>query len=195
MSLPEEDWFDDDRRLDEALELTFPASDPVAVFGDVGGRSHRMTTAAGGRSKDATQRRTVIVTGSAAGLAQDISIGGHRLSADEPIEGGGTDTGPNPYDLLLAALGACTSMTLALYARRKQWPLRTVTVRLRHSKIHAADCAECETREGQLDHIERDVELAGALDDDQRARLLEIANKCPVHRTLTSEIDIRTRLL
>ena len=137
---------------------------------------------------------TVIVTGDASGLAQEITVGRHRLSADEPLAAGGTDAGPNPYDLLLCALGSCTSMTLALYARRKQWPLRAVTVRLRHSRIHAADCETCETREGQLDHIEREVELVGDLDEGQRARLLEIANRCPVHRTLKSEIDIQTRL-
>jgi putative redox protein len=143
----------------------------------------------------ATALRTVIVRGSAAGLAQDITVGSHQLSADEPIEGGGTDTGPNPYDLLLAALGSCTSMTLALYAGRKRWPLEAVTVRLRHSKVHAADCAECETREGKLDRIDLDIELIGDLGEDQRARLLEIANKCPVHRTLTSEILVQTRLV
>ena len=137
----------------------------------------------------------VTVHGSASGLAQEVSVGRHRFPADEPTSSGGTDTGPNPYDLLLAALGSCTSMTIALYARRKQWPLEAVTVRLRHSKIHAADCESCETKEGRLDHIEREVELAGALSAEQRARLLEIANKCPVHRTLTSEIDIRTRLV
>lgn len=137
---------------------------------------------------------TVIVTGDASGLAQDITVGRHRLTADEPLAAGGTDAGPNPYDLLLCALGSCTSMTLALYARRKQWPLRAVTVRLRHSKIYAVDCETCETREGQLDRIEREVELVGDLDETQRARLLEIANKCPVHRTLTSEIEIQTRL-
>lgn len=139
--------------------------------------------------------RTVVVTGGAAGFAQDITVGGHRLAADEPIAAGGTDTGPSPYDLLLAALGACTSMTVSMYARRKEWPLESVTVRLRHSRIHAADCAECETREGFLDRIERDLQLLGDLDEAQRARLLEIAEKCPVHRTLVSEVDIRTRLV
>jgi len=141
---------------------------------------------------EAREPRTVIVHGGAAGFVQEISVGPHRLVGDEPTWVGGTDTGPNPYDLLLAALGSCTSMTVALYARRKQWPLEAVTVRLRHSRIHAVDCEECETRAGMLDQIERDVELHGALTEEQRARLLDIANKCPVHRTLTSEIHIRT---
>jgi len=139
--------------------------------------------------------RMVTVYGSAAGFAQQISVGPHRLAGDEPASVGGTDVGPGPYDLLLAALGSCTSMTLAMYARRKRWPLEAVTVRLRHSRIHAADCESCETKEGSLDLIERDVELAGSLSDEQRARLLEIANKCPVHRTLTAEVHIETRLV
>jgi len=138
---------------------------------------------------------TVIVMGGATGFAQDIEAGRHRLVADEPVESGGTDTGPSPYDLLLAALGACTSMTVSMYARRKQWPLEAVRVRLQHAKIHAQDCAECETKEGMLDRIEREITLTGPLDAAQRGRLLEIANRCPVHRTLVSEIDIRTRLV
>jgi putative redox protein len=138
---------------------------------------------------------TVIVKGDATGLAQEIETGRHRLVADEPVEAGGTDTGPSPYELLLAALGACTSMTLSMYARRKQWPLERVTVRLRHDKIHAKDCAECETKEGMLDRIEREISLTGPLDAEQRERLLAIANRCPVHRTLVSEVDIRTRLV
>lgn len=136
--------------------------------------------------------REVVVSGNAAGFAQEIVIGAHRLIADEPTAGGGLDTGPSPYDLLLAALGACTSMTVTMYAHRKAWPLEGVTVRLRHSKIHAADCDHCDTKAGMLDHIERHIELTGPLSREQRARLLDIANKCPVHRTLTSEIDIRT---
>src|SRR6478735_3490798 len=137
--------------------------------------------------------RDVVVTGGAGGFAQEIVVGRHRLTADEPISSGGTDTGPNPYDLLLAAIGSCTSMTLSLYARRKQWLLDEVRVRLRHSKVHETDCEDCETKPAKLDRIERDIELIGVLDDDQRARLLEIANKCPVHRTLTSDILIATR--
>jgi uncharacterized OsmC-like protein len=137
----------------------------------------------------------VIVRGGATGFAQEIEAERHRLTADEPVEAGGTDAGPSPYDLLLAALGACTSMTISMYARRKRWPLEAVTVRLQHAKIHAQDCAECETKEGMLDLIEREISLTGALDAAQRERLLEIANRCPVHRTLVSEIDIRTRLV
>jgi len=125
-------------------------------------------------------------------LQQEITTGAHRFLADEPVAAGGADSGPNPYDLLLAALGACTAMTLRLYAERKALPLDRVTVKLRHAKIHAADCAACETKEGKIDHIERGIVLEGALDADTRKRLLEIADKCPVHRTLTSEVDIAT---
>jgi uncharacterized OsmC-like protein/alpha-beta hydrolase superfamily lysophospholipase len=126
---------------------------------------------------------------------QEVSAGAHRLLADEPVAAGGGDSGPNPYDLLLAALGACTAMTLRLYAERKALPLDRVTVKLRHDKIHAEDCATCETKEGMIDHIERGIVLEGELDAATRARLLEIADKCPVHRTLTSEVDIATREL
>ncbi|MGH8660327.1 MAG: bifunctional alpha/beta hydrolase/OsmC family protein [Burkholderiales bacterium] len=127
-------------------------------------------------------------------FAQAITVGKHRLRADEPVSAGGADSGPSPYDLLLAALGACTAMTVRMYADLKQLPLEQVTVRLRHEKVHAQDCAECETREGKIDRIEREIELQGALDDAQRGRLLDIANKCPVHRTLHSEVWIPTRL-
>jgi len=137
----------------------------------------------------------VIVRGDASGFAQEIVVGPHRLTADEPIEVGGKETGPSPYDLLLAALGSCTSMTVALYARTKKWPLESVTVSLRHSKIHAADCRDCETKEGKIDRIERDIHLAGTIYPEQRKKLLEIADKCPVHRTLRSEIDIQTRAI
>jgi len=128
-------------------------------------------------------------------LQQEITVGSHRLIADEPVGAGGLDSGPNPYDLLLSALGACTAMTLRLYAERKALPLDRVTVRLRHAKIHAADCETCETKEGKIDRIERAIMLEGMLDEAQRARLMEIADKCPVHRTLISELDIRTTVL
>jgi uncharacterized OsmC-like protein len=137
----------------------------------------------------------VIVTGAASGFAQEIVVGPHRLTADEPIEFGGKNTGPGPYDLLLAALGSCTSMTISLYARTKKWPLESVIVNLRHSKIHAADCRDCETKEGKIDRIEREIQFVGKLDPEQQKRLLEIADKCPVHRTLKSEIDIQTRAI
>jgi uncharacterized OsmC-like protein len=123
---------------------------------------------------------------------QEIITGTHHLVADEPVNAGGQDNGPGPYDLLLASLGACTSMTLRLYADRKKIPLQRVEVRLRHFRVYASDCAECETKEGMVDHIDREISLDGDLSADQRAKLMEIADKCPVHRTLTSEINIRT---
>jgi uncharacterized OsmC-like protein len=123
---------------------------------------------------------------------QEIIAGKHHLVADEPVDAGGQDSGPGPYDLLLASLGACTSMTIRLYADRKKIPLQRVEVRLRHFRVYATDCAECETKEGMVDHIDREIGLIGDLSAEQRAKLIEIANKCPVHRTLTSEINIRT---
>ncbi len=123
-----------------------------------------------------------------------ICVGPHAFFADEPKAAGGADTGPSPYDLHAAALGACTSMTLKMYARRKGWPLEDVLVRLEHAKVHAEDCADCETKEGKVDRIDRELRLRGPLDDEQRRRLLEIADRCPVHRTLSSEVWVRTRL-
>jgi uncharacterized OsmC-like protein len=136
----------------------------------------------------------VIVRGAADGFAQEITAGAHHLRSDEPASAGGTDRGPTPYDLLLAALGSCTSMTIAMYARRKRWPLERVTVSLRHSRVHAEDCADCDTQEAKLTVIDRNIALDGPLGEDQRARLLEIANRCPVHMTLSSKMDIRTRM-
>jgi putative redox protein len=123
---------------------------------------------------------------------QTVSVGPHSLLADEPVASGGEDSGPGPYDFVLAGLGACTSMTMRMYADRKSVPLERVTVTLKHSKIHAEDCAGCETKAGMLDQIERTIAMEGALDAEQRAKLMEIADKCPVHRTLTSEIHILT---
>jgi len=128
-------------------------------------------------------------------FTQVVLDGRHELVADEPRSHGGDDRGPSPYELLLAALGACTSMTLRMYADRKEWPLEGVSVDLRHDRIHAEDCADCETEKGKIDRIERRVTLMGDLDDDQRQRLLEMADRCPVHRTLEGEIDLQTRLV
>lgn len=128
------------------------------------------------------------------GFATRIEARGHALVADESAVVGGTDQGPNPYDYLLAALGACTAMTLRMYAQRKGWPLEGAVVKLRHGRVHAQDCADCETKIGKIDVIERVIELQGALDAEQRERLLQIADRCPVHRTLSSEIKIRTQL-
>ena len=125
-------------------------------------------------------------------LQQEVRVGPYRLLADEPVAAGGLGSGPTPYDLLLAGLGACTAMTLRLYADGKGWPLEGVRVDLDHAKVHAADCAACETKEGRIDRIERRVALAGPLDPAQRARLLEIADKCPVHRTLHAEVLVET---
>lgn len=136
---------------------------------------------------------TLVVERNADAFTQDIDSAGHRLVADEPLDQGGDNLGPGPYDLLLAALGACTAMTLRLYANHKKLPLERVAVRLSHDKIHAKDCADCETREGKIDKIVREIEIIGELSDDQRGRMLEIADKCPVHRTLKSEVKVETR--
>ena len=143
----------------------------------------------------AADQGEVVVRESGEGrFTQEIVAGPHRLAADEPPSVGGLDQGPSPYGLLLAALGACTSMTLRLYADRKKWPLDRVTVRLSHDKIHARDCEECETREGKLDRIDKEITIEGDLDAEQRRRLLEIADRCPVHRTLHSEVKVVTEL-
>jgi uncharacterized OsmC-like protein/pimeloyl-ACP methyl ester carboxylesterase len=141
----------------------------------------------------AAPRNVVVRETRANKFQQTIAIGPHRMLADEPVAAGGEDTGPGPYDFVLAGLGACTSMTMRLYADRKSLPLERTTVTLSHSKIHAEDCAECETKAGMLDQIDMTIAMDGNLDAEQRKRLMEIADKCPVHRTLTSEIRIVTR--
>ena len=141
----------------------------------------------------ATAQPDVVVRGDAAGFLQEITAGAHRLRADEPVSMGGTDAAPDPYDYLLAGLGACTSMTLGLYARKRKWPLEDVTVALRRTRMHAKDCADCETKEGLLDLIDVEVTMTGPLTDEQRATLMTVAHKCPVHRTLKSEIKINIK--
>ncbi len=136
-------------------------------------------------------QKGVVVYGDGEGFHQEVFVDSHRLSADEPEESGGTGRGPDPYDLLLASLGACTSITITMYAQSEGLPLRGVTTRLQHSNVHADDCAECETEEGKIDWIDLHIELDGPLDDEQRSKLLEIAEKCPVHQTLISETVIK----
>ena len=128
------------------------------------------------------------------GFFTELFANGHALVADEPAAYGGTDRGPTPYDYLLAALGACTGMTLQMYARLKKIPLQKAIVRLSHEKIHAKDCAACEAADGKIDRMEREVELVGDLTDEQRQRMLEIADRCPVHKTLHGEVEVITQL-
>lgn len=182
--------------LDDADHLLTRKEDAEYVADVLAAWASRYIDAGSGSAVRETSPPGVVnVTESGEGrFSQWITVGRHQLRADEPLSLGGNDLGPSPYDLLLAGLGACTAMTLRMYADQKQWPLERVTVRLRHEKVHAADCAECETREGKIDRIERRIEVQGNLDESQRARLLEIANKCPVHRTLRSEIWIPTEL-
>jgi putative redox protein len=128
-------------------------------------------------------------------LAQRVRAGRHVLLAGEPVAQGGDDSGPGPYDYLLAAVGACTSMTMRLYAERKGLAVERLSVRLSHRKVHAEDCVDCETKEGNIGEITRDITIEGDIADDARARLMQIADRCPVHETLTHEIKIRSRLV
>jgi putative redox protein len=182
--------------LADADHLLSRRSDAVYAANVIAAWAERYLEAApaaeAAQTKDAAPRTVMVAETGQGKFQQAVTVGPHRLLADEPVSAGGLDSGLNPYDFLLAGLGACTAMTVRLYAARKAWPLQQVSVALKHSKIHAADCADCETREGMLDRIDRTITFAGDLDPEQRKRLLEIADKCPVHRTLTSEIDIRT---
>ena len=136
-----------------------------------------------------------VIVRSQRGLTTSIEIGEHRLVADEPVASGGADQGPNPYELLLSALGACTAMTVQLYAQRKGWPLSGVEVTLRHERIHARDCVDCETQDVMLDKITKQITLLGELNEEQRERLRDIAERCPVQRTLQREVRIESTLL
>jgi putative redox protein len=176
-----------------ADHLLSKKSDSVYVANVIAAWAERYLEEAIEQSKEQLEVGTVLVRETGNGkFQQEILSGPHRFLADEPVKVGGLDSGPGPYDLLLAGLGACTSMTLRLYADGKKLPLKRVSVRLTHNKIHAEDCLNCETKEGMVDRIDRGITFEGALDAEQRKRLLEIADKCPVHRTLKSEIDIRT---
>ena len=137
--------------------------------------------------------RAVLVNDGQVNYVQNISVGHHLFQADEPVNSGGLDAGPDPYELLMAALGACISITLRMYAERKQWPLESVQVRLMYARVHAEDCAACDGEARLIDAIDAEVLVVGDLSEDQRRRLIEIAGKCPVHRTLNSPVQIRTR--
>lgn len=149
------------------------------------------TTISSATEPGSTVPPDVVVRGNAREFLQEVASGRHHLQADEPAAYGGSDAAPGPYDYLLTALGVCTSMTIGLYARKKQIPLENITVALRHSRIHARDCEECETKQGMLDRIDLNIELTGPLTPEQHASLMAIAARCPVHRTLKSEIDIK----
>jgi putative redox protein len=186
--------------LDDADHLLSRREDAVYAADVIAAWAERYVEpaapAAGAEKGPTAPAGAVVVTETGEGkFAQILSFGGkHVLRADEPESYGGTDTGPSPYDLLLAGLGACTTMTVRMYADHKGLPLERVSATLRHNKIHAKDCETCETKVGKVDCIEREIELAGSLDEAMRAKLLEIADKCPVHRTLHSEVRIETRL-
>jgi uncharacterized OsmC-like protein/alpha-beta hydrolase superfamily lysophospholipase len=179
--------------LADADHLLSKKSDAIYVANVVAAWAERYLEKPDEVIKAESEPGVVLVRETGAGkFQQEIVSGPHRLLADEPVAVGGLDSGLSPYNLLLAALGACTAMTLRLYADHKKLPLERVSVRLTHNKIHAVDCEDCETKQGMLDRIDRNITLEGPLDADQHTRLIEIADKCPVHRTLESEIDIRT---
>ncbi|MDX1483945.1 MAG: alpha/beta fold hydrolase [Alphaproteobacteria bacterium] len=183
--------------LDDADHLLSREADAIyvaKVLAAWAGRYIEDGAAEAETGEEAAPDKGVTVTEAGSGrFTQDIIAGGHRLVADEPKAFGGDERGPGPYDLLLAGLGACTSMTLRMYAERKGWPLERASVSLSHEKVHAEDCENCEEPGGRIDRIERTIRLDGPLDAAQRARMLEIADKCPVHKTLTGTIEILTR--
>lgn len=145
-----------------------------------------------GMTNAPNERPAVTVEIGGAGYATDVWAGRHTLRADEPRSAGGMDTGPNPYDFLLASLGTCTAMTIRMYADRKGWPVQSVNVALDQERVHARDCEDCESETGHITRISRIIDIRGALNDEQRRKLMEIADKCPVHRTLIAEIRIET---
>lgn len=180
--------------LDEADHLLSTPADASFVGSVLGAWARKYVGAPREAREEVHPEDNVVVARTGQGLRTEIMASGHALVADEPESVGGTNSGPTPYDLLSAALGACSSITMRMYADRKDWPLEEATIYLEHTKIHAEDCAHCDTKEGKLDRITREIEIRGSLDEAQRERLVEIANRCPVHRTLHSEIDVVTSL-
>jgi putative redox protein len=183
--------------LDDADHLLSRKEDALYVADVMAAWASRYIGTAYDKAARATpEEGEVVVTENGNGrFGQDIVSGPHLWHADEPQDVGGHNGGPTPYQLLSAALGACTTMTMRMYADHKKWPLDRARVTVRHEKVHAEDCADCETREGKVDTFERDIRLDGPLDDEQKQRILEIAKKCPVHRTLHSEVRVNTRLI
>ncbi len=184
--------------LDGADHLLSRRSDAIYVAEIIGSWAKKYVTALqdtkARSSLKADENSTVVIETGQGKFLQDINTSGHSLIADEPFSVGGTNRGPTPYDLLVSGLGACTSMTIRMYADRKKWPLEGVAVKLRHQKIHAKDCEECETETGKIDRIDKEIELKGELSEEQKSRLLEIADRCPVHQTLHSHVEIKTVL-
>lgn len=182
--------------LDDADHLLTRREDAVYVADVLASWANRYLAASPVPDPEEGEDGLVVVTENGAGkFGQDITVGRHLIHADEPQDVGGLNRGLTPYQLLSAALGSCTSMTIRLYAERKKLPLRRVSVSVHHDKVHAEDCTDCEGKDAKIDRFDREITLIGDLDEDAKARLLEIADKCPVHRTLHSKIDIVTKLV
>lgn len=181
--------------LDSADHLLSDRHDAMYVGSLIASWSKRyLPSRENARENTDSSDKTVVVSTGKHGYRTEIVANGYQLTADEPIAVGGTDMGPNPYEYLLVALGSCTTITLRMYADHKGWPVESITVRLQHQKIHAVDCKNCETNTGKIDHINRELELSGPLSEGQRQRLVQIADRCPVHRTLHSEVSVTTTL-
>lgn len=180
-----------DHLLTRGADATF-AADILATWATRYLGSETPPASTGGPRDDERTAAVTVRDTRKGGLQQEVRAGRHRFLANEPAALGGLDTGPTPYDLLLAALGTCTAMTLRLYADRKGLRVDGIAVHLDHDRIHAADCEGCETEAGQIDRIRRRISVTGRLEPEERARLMEMADRCPVHRTLKAEIAIET---